>query len=145
VMSGKHARRVRRLAVSATIAQALASMAPLALAQHASDNPVVSADDAFGLTLGLESTGIYNPGCVRGFNPQAAGNVRVDGLYFDQQGELSNRVIESSTIRVGAPATLRLVGGNLTNFYFWNIAFSPGFFEFAPRTALAYLTVDLGT
>ncbi|MFC3653295.1 hypothetical protein ACFONN_17170 [Dyella humi] len=38
---------------------------------------------------------------MRGFNPQAAGNVRIDGLYFDQQGALSNRVIEDSTIKVG--------------------------------------------
>jgi iron complex outermembrane recepter protein len=98
-MGRTHGHTIHRLAMAAALA--LASAAPLALAQHASDNPVVSADDAFGLTLGLESTGIYNPGGVRGFNPQAAGNVRIDGLYFDQQGGLSNRVIESSTIRVG--------------------------------------------
>jgi iron complex outermembrane recepter protein len=72
-----------------------------AQAQHASDNPVVSAEDAFGLTLGLESIGMYSPGQVRGFSPQAAGNVRIEGLYFDQQGALSNRVVEGSTIRVG--------------------------------------------
>jgi iron complex outermembrane recepter protein len=70
-------------------------------AQHVEDNPVISAEDAFGLTIGLESTGIYNPGMVRGFNPQTAGNARIDGLYFDQQGSLSQRVIEGSTIRVG--------------------------------------------
>ncbi|MGA2549773.1 MAG: hypothetical protein ABSF50_06455 [Burkholderiaceae bacterium] len=70
-------------------------------AQHASDDPVAAADDAFGLTLGLESIGIYSPGSVRGFNPQTAGNVRIDGLYFDQEGPLSNRVVEGSTIRVG--------------------------------------------
>ena len=77
-------------------------MCPLAAwAQHANDNPVVSAEDGFGLTVGLEATGIYGPGNVRGFNPQSAGNVRIDGLYFDQQGGLSNRVVEDSTIRVG--------------------------------------------
>jgi iron complex outermembrane recepter protein len=72
-----------------------------ARAQHASDNPVASADDAFGLTLGLESIGMYGPGGIRGFNPQVAGNVRINGLYFDQQAALSNRVVEGSTIRVG--------------------------------------------
>ncbi len=72
-----------------------------ALAQHAADNPVASAQDAFGLTLGLETVGIYSPGQVRGFSPEAAGNVRIDGLYFDQEGTLSNRVIEGSTVRVG--------------------------------------------
>ncbi len=70
-------------------------------AQHADDNPVTSADDAYGLTLGLESVGLYNPGMVRGFSPQAAGNVRIDGMYFDLQGGPSNRVIDGSTIRVG--------------------------------------------
>jgi iron complex outermembrane receptor protein len=72
-----------------------------ARAQHAADNPVASANDAFGLTLGLESIGLYSSGQVRGFSPQTAGNVRIDGLYFDQQGSLSNRVIEGSAIRVG--------------------------------------------
>ena len=72
-----------------------------ARAQHAADNPVASAGDAFGLTLGLETVGMYSPGQVRGFSPQAAGNVRIDGLYFDQEGSLSNRVIEGSTVRVG--------------------------------------------
>ena len=75
------------------------------LAQHASDDPVAAADDGFGLTQGLESIGLYSPGSIRGFNPQAAGNVRIDGLYFDQQGGLSNRVVEGSTIRVGISET----------------------------------------
>jgi iron complex outermembrane recepter protein len=70
-------------------------------AQHASDDPVAAADDAFGLTMGLESIGMYGPQGVRGFSPQVAGNVRIDGLYFDQQGYLSNRVVDGSTIRVG--------------------------------------------
>jgi iron complex outermembrane recepter protein len=72
-----------------------------ARAQHASDNPITSADDAFGLTLGLESVGIYSPGLVRGFSPITAGNVRIDGMYFDLQGAPSGRVIEGSTIHVG--------------------------------------------
>jgi iron complex outermembrane recepter protein len=83
------------------IAVAAIGQATTVSAQHASDNPISSADDAYGLTLGLESVGLYNPGLVRGFNPQAAGNVQIDGLYFDQQGALSNRVIEDSAIKVG--------------------------------------------
>jgi iron complex outermembrane recepter protein len=86
---------------SVVIAAAMGFRATAVSAQHASDNPVTAADDAYGLTLGLESVGLYSPGLVRGFNPQTAGNVRIDGLYFDQQGALSNRVIEDSTIRVG--------------------------------------------
>jgi iron complex outermembrane receptor protein len=90
--------RILKLAVAI-----LLSCAPLGTlrAQHAGDNPEAAADDAFGLTLGLETIGMYGPGSIRGFNPQIAGNVRIDGLYFDQQGGLSNRVVEGSTIRVG--------------------------------------------
>ena len=84
------------------VAALMALSAPTAVfAQHASDDPLATANDAFGLTLGLESIGLYGPGLVRGFNPQSAGNVRIDGLYFDQQGPLSNRVVEGSTIRIG--------------------------------------------
>jgi iron complex outermembrane recepter protein len=85
------------------IAAALLALSPVTAvyAQHASDDPLATANDAFGLTLGLESIGLYGPGLVRGFNPQTAGNVRIDGLYFDQQGALSNRVVEGSTIRIG--------------------------------------------
>ena len=72
-----------------------------AVAQHASDNPLNSADDAFGLTIGLESVGLYSPGSVRGFSPLAAGNVRIDGMYFDLQGAPSARVVDGSAIKVG--------------------------------------------
>jgi iron complex outermembrane recepter protein len=91
-------------------------------AQHASDNPIDSADDAFGLTLGLESVGIYNPGAVRGFSPISAGNVRIDGMYFDLQGAPSDRVVEGSTIHVGVseigypfPAPTGIADYNLRN------------------------------
>ena len=86
------------------------------------DNPITSADDAFGLTLGLESVGIYSPGLVRGFSPITAGNVRIDGMYFDLQGSPSDRVVEGSTIRVGVseigyafPAPTGIVDFNLRN------------------------------
>jgi iron complex outermembrane receptor protein len=93
-----------------------------ARAQHASDNPINSADDAFGLTLGLESVGIYSPGSVRGFSPISAGNVRIDGMYFDLQGAPSERVVEGSTVHVGVseigypfPAPTGIADYNLRN------------------------------
>src|ERR1700723_399020 len=104
------------------IAIALMARTPLTAvyAQHAADDPLATASDAFGLTLGLESIGLYGPASVRGFNPQTAGNVRIDGLYFDQQGALSNRVVEGSTIRIGGseigyafPAPTGIVDYNL--------------------------------
>lgn len=91
----------RHRLVTAISGIALILQALSAHGQHASDNPVTAADDAFGLTLGLESIGMYSPGQIRGFSPKSAGNLRIEGLYFDQQGPLSNRVIEGSAIRVG--------------------------------------------
>ena len=64
-------------AFAATVAALLGIFPTGACVQHASDNPITSADDAFGLTLGLESVDLYNPGLVRGFSPITAGNMRV--------------------------------------------------------------------
>lgn len=104
---GNEWRRFRRAVrcVGTLLALFLGTMFFLLTAARAEDNPIIAADDAFGMTLGTESIGIYSPVLVRGFNPQAAGNVRVDGLYFDQQGSLSNRVIEGATIHVGMSNT----------------------------------------
>lgn len=84
-------------------ASALAIATP-ALAQRTDDNAVTSAEDAFGKTVGDETIGIYNPDDVRGFSPISAGNVRIEGLYFDQQAHVTDRLIDGSTIHVGISA-----------------------------------------
>lgn len=75
-----------------------------ALAQRTTNNAVTSADDAFGRAVGNEKIGIYSTEEVRGFNPVEAGNVRIEGLYFDQQSQPSSRLIDSSFVRVGYAA-----------------------------------------
>lgn len=83
-------------------AAALLICAPMAVAQDAGgDNVVRNATDAFGLRVGTESIGLYDAGNVRGFSPDSAGNVRLEGLYISQQGALSDRVVEATSIRVG--------------------------------------------
>ncbi len=72
-----------------------------ALAQRTTNNAVTQADDAFGRAVGNEKIGIYSSDEVRGFNPIEAGNVRIEGLYYDQQGLASNRMVDSTSIRVG--------------------------------------------
>jgi iron complex outermembrane receptor protein len=43
----------------------------------------------------------------------------------------------------GAPATLRVQIQNLTNIYFWNLAYSsPIFTQYQPRAVFGYLTTD---
>ena len=93
----------RRNAVRILVVASFASATP-GIAQRAEENAVVSAEDAFGTSVGRESIGIYGDGSVRGFSPSVAGNVRIDGHYFDQQGGLTGRVREGSTIRVGVAA-----------------------------------------
>lgn len=92
-----------------------------ALAQRAGENAATQSSDAFGRSVGNEKTGLYNNEDVRGFNPVDAGNVRLEGLYFDQVERISSRIVDSNTIRIGAaalrypfPAPTGLVDYNLT-------------------------------
>lgn len=106
----------------ASVAGLLAALLPAtALAQRAGENAATQSSDAFGRAVGNEKTGLYNIDDVRGFNPVDAGNVRVEGLYFDQVDRISTRIVDGSTIRVGAaalrypfPAPTGLVDYNLT-------------------------------
>jgi iron complex outermembrane recepter protein len=81
----------------------LGASAP-AWGQRTTNNAVTAADDAFGRAVGSEKIGIYSTEDVRGFNPVEASNVRIEGLYFDQQSQPSQRLVDSSAIRVGYAA-----------------------------------------
>lgn len=92
-----------RSAYSSLAAIAAAIAAP-ALAQRTDDNAVTQSDDAFGKSVGDERIGIYNPDNVRGFSPVTAGNLRIEGLYFDQQVGPTERIVDGNTIHVGISA-----------------------------------------
>ena len=85
-------------------AAAMALLGPPAWAQRADDNAVKSADDAFGTTVGNEDIGLYAPFEVRGFSAIEAGNVRIEGLYFDRQADLTAALAPASSIKVGISA-----------------------------------------
>lgn len=96
---------MRRLYLLAGLAVAGVVTADPALAQDRSgENAVTQAEDAFGFSVGRESLGIYNAGNARGFSPTAAGNVRIDGLYFDPIAGLSSTLVDSVGIKVGLSA-----------------------------------------
>ena len=82
----------------------LAFIAPAAFGQRADDNAITAAEDAFGATVGDESIGLYSATQVRGFSPVVAGNVRMEGLYFDRQAWLPSQLVESSNVHVGLAA-----------------------------------------
>lgn len=73
-------------------------------AQRTGDNATRQAGDAFGTRVGDEQIGIYNSNDVRGFSAVEAGNTRIEGLYFQQQAEPNERLVASSTMRVGISA-----------------------------------------
>jgi iron complex outermembrane receptor protein len=75
-----------------------------ATGNRASENAVRNAGDAFGTSIGRETIGLYNSSSVRGFSPTAAGNVRIDSLYFDQVWGLNPRLRRTTNIRVGPSA-----------------------------------------
>lgn len=79
--------------------------APPAVPQgRAEENAVRQAEDAFGTTIGRETIGIYSSGSVRGFSPIAAGNARIDGLYYDLTASPNERIRRSTSIKVGLSA-----------------------------------------
>jgi len=87
----------------AALAGALALATP-ALAQQTEQNVSTESDDAFGRTVGAEKSGLYSTSDVRGFNPSEAGNVRIDGLYYDMINFVPGRIVKSQSVRVGAAA-----------------------------------------
>ena len=87
-----------------TVAVQPAGTVAVADASRADENAVRQAGDAFGTSIGREVIGLYNQMNVRGFSPVAAGNVRIDGLYFDPVIVPTVRLARSTTIRVGLSA-----------------------------------------
>ena len=77
---------------------------PPASAQATEDNAATQSGDAFGRAVGSERIGLYSPDEVRGFSPVDAGNVRIEGLYFDYIDRISPRLVDGNTIRVGIAA-----------------------------------------
>ncbi len=94
---------MRRISCT-TLALALAAAPTAVFAQRTDDNATTSAEDAFGTSIGGEQIGIYNPNYVRGFSAAEAGNIRLDGLYVDQQASFTDRVIAGLQMRVGLSA-----------------------------------------
>ena len=95
----------RRRIFGSVMVVAMACASSAAYAQERSqENAVTQAEDAFGFAVGRESLGIYNAGNARGFSPTAAGNLRIDGLYFDQMFNLSGTLVDSTSIKVGLSA-----------------------------------------
>jgi len=78
--------------------------APNADPGRASENAVRRAGDAFGTSIGRETIGLYSAGSVRGFSANAAGNARINGLYYDPVWTPPPRIRSSTDIRVGLSA-----------------------------------------
>lgn len=94
-------RRVSLVAIGSFLA-ATTTVSP-ATAQRASENVLTAATDAFGSSVGNESTGLYSSNSARGFSPITAGNARIEGMYFDPGavGLPTGRLMRGNTIRVG--------------------------------------------
>ncbi len=66
---------------------------------------MTAADDAFGTTVGSQTIGLYDADDVRGFSPRDAGNLRLEGLYFDQQTFAADScLVSEQSIKVGLAA-----------------------------------------
>lgn len=76
----------------------------IVLVNRSEENVITQAADAFGTSVGDETIGLYNGGNVRGFSAIAAQNARIEGLYFDIQGAMSEVARAGSSIQVGVSA-----------------------------------------
>lgn len=95
---------MRPIVSVAAVAVALGVAVPARAQDRSADNAVTQAEDAFGYSVGREALGIYNGGNARGFSPSAAGNVRIDGLYFDPAFDFPGLLADSTSIKVGLSA-----------------------------------------
>jgi iron complex outermembrane receptor protein len=84
----------------------VAAIVPVAThAQRVDENAVQQAEDAFGITVGDEEIGLYSAEDARGFSPRDAGNLVIEGLYYDQQTyPPTSRIVEGSVLHVGLSA-----------------------------------------
>ncbi len=82
----------------------LLAMPSIACAQRADENVITSAEDAFGTAVSGETIGLYDATTVRGFSPSTAGNLRIEGLYFDQQADMTIRVQSGYAVHIGTGA-----------------------------------------
>jgi iron complex outermembrane receptor protein len=90
--------------LAASLLWCFVPVSPAIAQSRTSDNAITQAEDAFGFSVGQESVGIYSVNVTRGFSPRTAGNVRLDGLYFDPALPLTNAISQSSSIKVGLTA-----------------------------------------
>lgn len=79
--------------------------AAIACAERAQENAVTAAEDAFGLMVGNQTIGLYSMADARGFSPQQAGNLRIEGLYFDNASQYVGPCTARATVmRIGITA-----------------------------------------
>jgi iron complex outermembrane recepter protein len=98
-----HRRRCRGPHLVAVLVAAFAATA--AKAERAQENVVTVAEDAFGLAIGNQSVGLYSMADARGFSPQQAGNLRIEGLYFDSPSNYVGPCTAHATVmRIGITA-----------------------------------------
>lgn len=95
---------MRSIVPAVAIAADLGLAAPAWAQDRSADNAVTQAEDAFGYSVGREALGIYSGGNARGFSPAAAGNMRIDGLYFDPAFDFPGLLTDSTSIKVGLSA-----------------------------------------
>jgi iron complex outermembrane recepter protein len=94
-----------RALLALLVTAALLAQPGTALGQRADENAVTAAQDAFGITVGSQTVGLYSPEDARGFSPHQAGNMRIEGLYFDQETWVTGDcMVRETTMRVGIAA-----------------------------------------
>ena len=105
VDSARYPRVAEFRALGLLVAVLCQTVAAPADAQRADNNAVTAAEDAFGSSVGEQRVGLYSSKDARGFSPEQAGNLRIEGLYFDQQTyDYSPCMVRDTAMRIGIAA-----------------------------------------
>jgi iron complex outermembrane receptor protein len=93
------------LAISTIIAPAHLAAQEVEPEYAPSDSAAAAATDAFGERVGLNQVGLYSPVQTRGFDLMASTSAfRLNGFYFHPAAELSESLVQGSSINVGISA-----------------------------------------
>lgn len=81
-----------------------AQQLPAPRSAAASDNVLLTAEDAFGERVGIEQVGLYSESQSRGFSLTNTGAYRIDGSYYVPTSGLTDSLVGGVSIRLGVNA-----------------------------------------
>ena len=104
-VSGAHAQALTQAEGSTTPAAASAPAKTSVSMDDPEFDPLNLDDETLLVLLAKDPYRIYDNSKVRGFSPDRAGSLRIEGMYFNRAASLSHLPVDFTALRIGASAT----------------------------------------